>query len=474
MMRRGILVALVGLLLLPAGVAWAQDDMEGDDNSMAMPGVGGDLRIRTIYKSPFDYFTTDGGDPTGDDGTLMRTRVHFDWELANNVAVFLQIQDSRLWGVDSVFPGADPDLDVKQAYASLNNLQEVSFLEWIGDNDVDMHVGRIKLPNFGDGYIISDNEWFNDGPTAWDGFWFDTEIGGEDLAFDVDLLWADLLNGDPNFSTPFAINIPGAVGTGATGPAEGAIFWGIQAGTDDIDFVGGEVYYWYYAGDGILLGGADEDLSIYGIRLFSNFAEDSGLEDLDVVFEYAMQDGESGTQDIDADFWMIRASYALPVEDLNPMIGLGISTASGDSDPATGDFENWISPLQEVHNHLGHYDLFFNSNIQDIFLTSQVTLMDSVDVHLDFHLLTLDEEGSGVPSVFAGGGAGAATTDDDLGTEIDLYATWDCGESLMFEAGWSYFMVGDAMEDAAGNFDDNGHFLYLQMTVPFGKAAPSY
>ena len=109
--------------------------------------------------------------------------------------------------------------------------------------------------------------------------------------------------------------------------------------------------------------------------------------------------------------------------------------------------------------------LFANSNINDLFITSQVTLMDAFDVHLDLHFLTLDDEDAGIRTAFAGS---QATTDDDLGTEIDLYAMWDCGESLAFQAGWSHFMPGDAIENANGGFDDAGNFFYLQMTVPFG------
>jgi PKD repeat protein len=449
-----MIFGLVALMVaMPAALGWAQDDdMDG-------PNIGGDVRIRTEAKGPFDYIRGTG-DPAGDDGTFMRSRFHLDWALANNIGVFLEIQDSRTFGTDSVFDEADPDLDMKQAYVSLNNLQEMESLNFLGDNDVDFMVGRIVLPTLGDGYIVASDPWSNSGPTAWDGFWFDSSFGSEDFAVDVDFLWADLANNDP-----YATGGGGPVGAG-----EGAVFWGLQAGTDSLPFVGGEVYFWNYSGDVASLGFTDTNIQIFGIRLTDNLPEGT-LDGLDLVFEYAMQSGEaSATVDQDASFFLFRAAYEIPVDGLNPKVGAGFSSASGSSATAT-DNETWISPLEDSHALLGHYDLTSNSNVNDFFVTGQVTLVDAIDVHADLHFLTLNEEADGWYTVYAGNGG--AVADDDLGTEIDLYASWDCGPSLAFQAGWSMFMPGKAVEQStpSGTFDDTGNFFYLQMTVPFGAQA---
>ncbi len=445
-MRRGILVGLLAFIVMaPSALVFAQGDASG-------PTVGGDVRLRTEYKRPYDYFTADGGEPTGDDATFMRTRMSLSWELANNIGVMFQIQDSRTWGVDSVGDNADADVDVRQAYVTLNNLQEMDSLSFLGTNDVDVHVGRINLPTIGDGYIVAANGWGNTGPLSWDGMWIDSSFGSEDLMFDVDFLWADLQNNNPP--------------TAPAGPAEGSVFWFLQGGTDDVDFVGGDVYLAAYKGDFGAL--TDLDMQIFGVRLYSNLPEDT-LDGLDVVFEYAMQSGDLGVLDIDSNFMLIRGTYALAVEDLNPVFGIGYSVASGDGNSADNDVETWISPLDWNHAHLGHYDLVDNSNIADLFLTSQVTV-GAFDLHLDVHFLSLDEESDGWYTVGSTtGNTGATTTDDELGTEFDFYSTWDCGESLNFQAGVSLFQAGDAVKEITGGFDDDGTFFYLQMTVPFGQ-----
>ena len=445
-MRRGILCGLMACIVMAPSAFVLADNHSG-------PSIDGDMRLRTEYKRPYDYFTADGGEPTGDDGTFMRTRLNLGWELANNIAFMFTLQDSRVWGVDSVNDNADADLDVRQAYLSLNNLQEMDSLSFLGENDVDLHIGRINLPTFGDGYIIAASDWANVGPISWDGMWIDSNFGGEDLNFDVDFLWADLQNNTP----------PGA----PAGPAEGSVFWMLQAGTDDIDYVGGDVYLTTYKGDFGTL--TDLDMQTFGVRLYSQLPEDT-LEGLDIVFEYAMQSGDLGMNDIDSSFMLIRGSYALDIEDLNPVFGIGYSVASGDGDAADNDIETWMQPLDWAHGFLGHYDLVGNSNVSDLFLTSQVTV-GAFNVHLDFHILTLDEEADGwYTTTSTTGNTGATQTEDELGTEIDLYATWDCGENLAFQAGVSMFQAGDAVEEITGGFDDNGNFIYVQMTVPFGSA----
>ena len=453
-MRRGISIGFVAVLLaLPAGAAFAADGEGG-----AGPQVGGDVRVRWEYKGPFNYEDGTAPDPDSDEGTYMRTRLHMNWELVNNIAVFLEAQDSRSWGHDTLDPDADADTDVKQAYVALRDLQGQHGMDFLGENDVDLYVGRRELPFFGDGYIVANNPWTNTGPTAFDGLWFDSAFGGEDLQFDIDLIMSSIEDNNPYLTTD-----------DADGAGDDTVWWGFQAGTDDIDWVGGEVYFWNFDGEfapgGVAL---DVDVQIYGLRAYTNFPEDK-LKGFKAVFEYAMETGDLETLDFDADFMVIRGEYALDSGDLDPVFGLGMSKASGGG-ATGGDWETWISPLDDNHDKLGHYDLFENSNIQDIFITSRASVHEHVDVHLDLHMLTLEDDADSWYNQQGGAIGPGVGQDDDLGMEIDIYAVWECGSNLVFQGGYSRFMAGDAVEDATGGFDDDGDFIYLQMTVPFGHA----
>ena len=441
---RGWLLFIAVACLVPAGAIFADDDVR----------IGGDVRARTEYKRPFNYVVADGGEPTGDDVSSIRTRLHFHWQPSEAVEVVLQAQDARVWGIDSVGDNADPDTDLKQGYIQLNNLQDQNGFGWLGSsNDVDVKIGRMNLPTFGDGYIIAANDWETVSPIAFEGFWIDGEFGGEDFQVDVDVLWMDFANANP-------------LNGGAIGPAEDTAFYGLQVGSDDLPWVGGEAYYW------VINRPKSVDEQIFGGRLYTQMPEDNFLADLFVVFEYALASGERGAQDVDANFWVVRGEYDFELFDLPHTVGVGFSHATG-SPNAASDNETWVSPFDLDHDHLGHYDLVANSNVDDFFITFKVSPTDTIDLHLDFHMFSLDEEEGGWSTLSAGTvAAGGTITDDDLGTEVDFYAVCQVFGENELRFGYSNFQPGDAIEDATGGFDDAGDFFYLQVTVPFGTEEP--
>ena len=250
------LIAALAMIAMPASALYA----DGDDVD-----VGGDMRTRTEYKRPFNYVDADGGDPTGDDGTSLRTRIHFNWMPTESIAVFLQAQDSRVWGLDSISDNADPALDMRQAYVSLLDLQSQEGFSWLGDNAIDVHIGRILVPTFGDGYILSDNDWQIDGPYSFDGVWIDGSFGNDDFGVEADVLYMDLDNNDPYVNPP-----------GATGPAEDTVFWGVNRATEDFSWVGEEFYFW-----NIDRANSDDE-TIYGWRVTSYLSE-QGFEGLSLA-----------------------------------------------------------------------------------------------------------------------------------------------------------------------------------------------
>ena len=441
-------IRLCQALFCLALISWPATTARADDEVK----VGGDIRGRTEYKRPYNYVASDGGEPTGDDGTSLRTRLHFHWTPAENVEFFMQVQDSRFWGTDSVVDMADADLDLRQAYVTLNNLQSHGALTWLGENDLDVKIGRMALPTFGDGYIISSNEWEVNGPIAFEGLWFMGNFGSDEFAVDVDLLWMDLANNDPT-------------GGGAIGPAEDTVFWGFNAGTGDIPWIGAEVYYWTMDRPK----GVDE--MTYGWRITTDIPEDNPLAGLRGVFEYAIASGERGLLDVDANFWVVRGEYDFNLFDLPHTVGVGFSHATGSAASAS-DNETWSAPLDLTHETLGHFDLVDNSNVDDLFFQFQVAPTDQIDLHIDFHMFTLDEENGGWATASGGTvGAGGAILDDDLGTDIDIYAVCQVMGDNELRFGYSRFEAGDAVKDATGGFDDAGDYLYLQVLVPFGTAA---
>jgi len=76
--------------------------------------------------------------------------------------------------------------------------------------------------------------------------------------------------------------------------------------------------------------------------------------------------------------------------------------------------------------------------------------------------------------------ADADVTDDDIGIEVGLYATYQYSEDLSFEAGYAHFFVGDGAEDGVtivnnglgsvgngGLDDEDADYFYLQSSISF-------
>ena len=428
-----------------AFISWPAGAVHADEVVV----IGGDVRARTEYKRPLNYVTADGGEPTGEDGTSLRSRVHLHWVPNEDVNVFLQLQDSRFFGVDSVNDNADDDLDVRQAYVSLNAM-ELPLFEEIGVTDAEVRVGRIGLPTFGDGYIIGSNDWEVVGPIAFEGFWLSGLFGDEEAGVDFDLLWMDFSNNDPT-------------GGNAIGPAEDTVYWGLNVATNHVPLVNIEAYSWF------LNRPKDVDELIYGWRLETEFPESCFLHDFFGVFEYAVSGGERGTLDVDANFWVLRGEYDFELFDLPHTVGIGYSHATGTPGSASDD-ETWDAPLAESHRLLGQYDLVSNSNVNDFFVHLSVAPTERTSLDLQYHMFTLDEEDDGWETVTGGTvGAGGSILDDDLGSEIDVRFRFTPNNTVDLSLGFSLFQAGDAVEDATGGFDDDGSFVFFEMGVNFGE-----
>ena len=79
--------------------------------------------------------------------------------------------------------------------------------------------------------------------------------------------------------------------------------------------------------------------------------------------------------------------------------------------------------------------------------------------HADLHLLAMAEEGGALPTTFGGA---AVAGEDDLGTEIDLYAKGRLTPWLKVWTGISFWSAGDAV----GNADDQTWF-FIDLVAEF-------
>jgi hypothetical protein len=432
------LAGLSGLLLATAPIH-ADDGFSWD----------ADLRLRTEYRGPFNYVDTGGGDPTSDDGTYSRLRLGLDYAVAPGIGLRLELQDSRVLGGDGG-ASADADLGVQRAYFSMADMKDLGLFDWLGEMDpVALMIGRQEVPTYGDGYILGNNDWDNAGGSSFDGVRMKGSVGTDDFGVDAEYLYAELLNADPYT-------------TGANGAADDTILWGFTATTGDIPWVDLDAYYW------VVNRSNSDDERIFGWRVSGALPDSLPLTGLDLSLEYAVADGRRDGDRLDANFWVLQGNYLFQMHDVPYWARFGVSHASGTSGDASEN-ETWQAPLPNAHAHLGRYDLFANSNIDDLWVGFGTELASGMEIGADLHVFTLSEQDDGWYTVTGQQfGAGGSITDDDLGRELDVWARWGFLSESTLETGLSVFWAGDAVEEATGGYDDDGLFLYLQLSVPLG------
>src|SRR3990172_6189314 len=110
---------------------------------------GGELRLRGIMvdNSESTAALKDGG------FFEQRTRLNVD-ETADDAKVFLQVQDSRMWGAETNTTSTgteDEAIDISQAYFDLSN---------VANKPISLRIGRQAMA-YGEHRLIGSLEWSN-------------------------------------------------------------------------------------------------------------------------------------------------------------------------------------------------------------------------------------------------------------------------------------------------------------------------
>src|SRR5436190_11483453 len=202
--------------------------------------LGGQLRTRAEYRNFGSYVNTDPA-TRSDDLFLTRIRLNLTFSVTDDVTVFVQPQDQRVWGQEASVLNDERNMDLHQGFAEVRNL--------FGE-PLSIKAGRMEL-QYGDQRLISPLDWSNIG-RAWD---------GAKLRYAPKDWWIE------GFYTvikdPLAVNsVPGQPPPQPPGVVNGA--------AEDQDFMG--VYFSY-------IGVADHEFDVYAFfREFQDntFASETG------------------------------------------------------------------------------------------------------------------------------------------------------------------------------------------------------
>ena len=409
--------------------------------------VGGQIRPRVeiandALNSPTNNIANDPANGHTATFTTMRTRLHAKASISDDVSAFVQIQDVRTWGGET--PTSAPPsitqtgtsihsdgLDVHQAYISLKNVL---------DTGLDLKIGRQEMV-FDEARLIGNIGWIQQ-------------------AQSFDAARADYSNGDISVTAFFAQTVEKDTHPTLGGTVSGAMFesnFSGLRGTYSLGDNGDRVTpYFYYADNPQRAGGEIlQNLGIVGLYAVKH------IEGFRVRFDGAYEFGDVNPT-VDKSAFMLTAAvgYDLDVADgANVTLWYDYLSGNDGSDPLSQD--NFVTPYATNHAFYGHMDNYLNNpsqGLHDIALKGWVKVLGgdlklSAAAHWFMSAETL-----------AGVGVGS---DDDLGQEIDLAASYPLADHTGLSVGYSHYFAGDALSQSSGRNHLDGNWAFAMLNTTF-------
>jgi alginate export protein len=392
--------------------------------------LDGQARFRFEYRDPVAY-TDLPASTRSDDLFLERLRINLKFTVTDDIDVFIQPQDQRVWGQEASVLSDEKNLDLHQGFVEFRNL--------LGE-PVTVKIGRQEL-SYGDQRLISPLDWSNIA-RAWDGI---------KVRYGPGTWWID------GFYT--------------------VIKEGNGAGEDQ-DFFG---FYGSYVGV------ADHEVDLYVLgRSFRDGSftdERGGVGDLvdgtvgarlkgkaagfDYTLEGMEQFGHLAKDRIKAYAFAATLGYTFDM-DWKPRLGIEFNQASGDNDPADGKHGTFDPLFPFFHYYQGFADIFGWKNARDLMGSLKVAPTDSLSIQVDVHQFWLVQERDAwyndPGAVIRRDPTGNAG--QKIGSEIDLHARVSAGKWVKFWFGWSHFFPGSFVKNTPGT-DRSMDWFFFQMTVDF-------
>lgn len=400
-MFRYIKVFMVGVAALSAAPLGAQDIT-----------FNGQLRPRYEARDP------EAG--TGlKDFTSMRMRASIRAALENDVVVFIQLQDVRLFGeeLNTLTDFRADNFDMHQGYVQLFNLQED---HW------GLRVGRQEM-NLGGQRLVGAVGWAQQG-RSFDGIRVRTER---------DWGWIDFFGYKTRELGAQPTSLTDSEFFGAYGTLD------LGEGLGDLD-----LYGMYQLAD---VGTDETKQGTFGARYVRN------SENLHYRIEGSFQTGDRLGEEVSA--YMFGARVGLDVADDKATVTLWYDYLSGDDDPGDGETKVFDTMFATNHKFYGFADLFLNIpahtgglGLQDMAIKLAYRPEGPWSFGADLHSFRVAEEGS--------------LSGTHLGEEIDLTGTYRYSSNATIQGGLSYIAQDDPWGEL-GRLSENMWWGYVMLNVTF-------
>ena len=407
-----------------------------DDGSI-WASFGGHIRLRLENWNDFGF---GGAAKTADTFLLTRFAVHGDVHVGDNVRVFAE--GTSALSTDRDLPGGQRALDVDTA-ALQQMFVDVTLP--LGDGGtVTLRPGRQQFL-FGKQRLVSPLPWSNT-LRRWDGISAIFDVAD----WHIHSFWSHFVPVDK-----YAFNDTDSQ----------TDFWGIYAvGEVPATDLGLDLYLLgLHREDPVTFNGTmgGEDRFTVGGRIWGGI----GDTPLDFDVEGAFQFGEVGSANINA--WMIASEvgWKFPACPATPRVHVGFDYASGDHG-AGGDVETFNHLFPLGHAYLGYIDIIGRQNIIDASTGVTCKPLKRMTAGVTGHLFWRADDDDALYN--AGGGVvrpSAASTNTEVGGEIDVTVKYAFDRHLQGLFGYSRFFAGDFIKQTGSASDID--FFYLQFQYTF-------
>lgn len=372
--------------------------------------------------------------------SLFRARLGAHVQPIENIKIYLQIQDARIFGEEKDATGSfntisnTKNLDLHQGYMQIDKFvyDEISF-----------KLGRQRL-SYGNQRIMGAVMWNNVG-RIYDGGLIRYEIPKH--RFDLFVMNTAETNVSPSAATPAEVKFVRDAGQ---------LFSGLYYTTK---------YFTHHQLDLFTLHQLDRNISISGFNDLSRFT--SGIyatgaitDELFYEADLAIQNGWKKGSDISAYLLALTGGYNfvdMPISSVSVSFERLSGTPAGDT-----KYKTFEPPYATGHKFYGFMDYFTNipkhtggRGLQDIYARIIFHPYESVTANFTLHNFTLAEKLNPPMS-----------NETELGQEIDFVLNWRYNKHVSFECGGGLFLPGRVMRDKFGG-NDIAHWGYITTSFSF-------
>jgi hypothetical protein len=389
-----------------------------------------ELRLRGEQRDTADFSSASANDPRD---LLGRLRIGAKWTFENGSSIFFQpqlsVSDSRR-SVNGFGLGNRPDTDphIHQLYTD----QRIFDLKW--------RLGRQEI-SFGDERLAGAANWLNKG-RSWDA----ARVTVSDARTRTDFFGGTL--GQFDFKT----NSPTFVGLYSTVTRSSSLAY--------------DLYFLFKAASV----SATASQTIYTVGTRPVFKLPGGI---DAKLEAAYQFGSFASRTVSAYAAAAVVGYTPPSS-----IGLRVLAeydyASGGNPAGTGAYHTFDQLFPTNHAHYGLADFVGWKNMQDIRIGAQAKPCRKLSLSLDGHYFQLADATDNWYGDLGRPVKGAAGTNlrdatgasgRELGSEIDVTASYAVSSKVGLSAGYARFMPGKFVKSVNGGRGDATDWFYFQALV---------